>query len=119
MLSEGAIDQRLHRACKHGSKKRASGGGEAAKLYEDPDQRDHLAELLIESKFSKATQEIFCESNFLYACMHIRIMICVVMQAAFKRSVNRYIQKEKARLEETKGGWYAETAMATTLKKSQ
>ena len=52
VLSENAIDQRLRSACTSKRKRRATGGLEASKLYED--QRDHLARLLIDAGFAKA-----------------------------------------------------------------
>ena len=39
-------------------------------------------------------------------------------QGSFKRSVEKYLKTEKAKLSETKAGWYTETAMATILKKT-
>ena len=46
-------------------------------------------------------------------------MVCSCSgQGSFKRSVEKYSKSEKAKLKETKVGWYTETAMATVLKKT-
>ena len=55
VLSENAIDQRLRRACSvKGKRCTCSGGPEAAKLYEDLENRPTLARLLIDSGFAQA-----------------------------------------------------------------
>ena len=56
--------------------------------------------------------------NTIVDCVVIPIYIVCFSQGSFKRSVEKYLKTEKAKLSETKAGWYTETAMATILKKT-
>ena len=114
VLSEQAVEQRLRRACTNGRRKKASGGKDAVEMYQDPRNRDDLAHLLIGAKFAKVT--------WIISHMHVLSGMCACgshnleAQAAFHREVTKYIQKERSKREETKAGWYTESAMATQLK---
>ena len=71
-----------------GKKKKASGGTDAVRLYEEMDNRPVLMKLLIENNFQKT---------------------------AFRKAVTTYVIEEKTRYQETKAGWYTETAMSSIL----
>ena len=54
MLSEAALDQRLRRKCRNGAKRKALGGEDAVRLYEDAENRPMLMSMLIKSGFKQA-----------------------------------------------------------------
>ena len=78
-------------------------------LFKDMNNRDALAKLLIEAGFAKALVLVMHVSDRRFCCT-------CLMQGAFSRSVSRYMLNEKAKLTETKAGWYTPGAMASVLK---
>ena len=104
------MEQRLRRRCRNGTKKKAAGGEDAVRLYEDLDNRTTLMELFIKSKFDKARAW----------CKHVKTPFPSLpnnsSKAGFKRAVTRYVIEEKSKLQEVKAGWYTSEAMASVLK---
>ena len=53
VLSEAALEQRLRRKCTDGNKRKAAGGADAVRLYQNTENRGVLMDLLIKNNFQR------------------------------------------------------------------
>ena len=85
VLSEKAIEQRLRRACSGSGKRKASAGQAAQKMYEDPANRDCMADMLIASSFSKVSRirknvaTVVCKRGP-HSCVCVCVCLCVCVR---------------------------------------